>query len=379
MKTINNSLLLVVFSLLPFFFFSSCSDDESAPMPTVNIEAGDVTDASLTFTVTAVNATKAAWICVKKGETVPAMESILAKGKSVDASKATPVTVSDLEHNTDYVIVVAAEGEGGQVVSAPLNVTTKQKVINIEFTEGSLKTGKDNNFYLRFANSTYELKVDFYTKNDSKYLMPGTYALAGMKEMECDKNYTDLITLAVGPDSKVLFTEGTIEVAIIEGTNTYEVKVNMTTATGELLTAHYKGEIMGMTVVEDTEYKFTLNAAKRTKPNNWIPGEYYLKMNDAAWNVEMTLEFYADPATTELPVGTYALNSSKAPNTIGVASNIDAYDKRTFTTNFEDGSGTIEVTKADKKYTFKINLVNSKGLKYTGSFTGEISNMDLTK
>lgn len=470
MKTINNYLLLVVLSLLPFFF-SSCSEDDSAPLPTVNIAAGDVTDASITFTVTTENATKAAWLCVKKGEATPTIENILAKGKSVDTSKATPVTVSDLEHNTDYVIAVAAEGEGGmatntanmktakapdatvalalegevaetsfsfkvtvanatkcaykvikdgeavptiaailadgtkitdftkavevkelmpntkyvvyaavegragQMLSSPLNVTTKQKVINIEFTSGYKKSGTGNNFYIGFANSDYELKIDAYTKADAKYLMPGTYKIGANKEMECDIQYTDLTPSTTGTKSK--FTEGSIEVTIVEGTNTYEVKMNLTLETGELVVAHYKGEIMGVTVIEETEYKFTLNAAKRSKPNNMIPGEYYIKMNDTAWNVEMTLEFYADPATTELPVGTYTLSASREPNTLGAASNIDVFDKRTFTTRFEDGTGTIEVTKADKKYTFKINLVNSKGLKYTGSFTGDISNMDL--
>lgn len=473
MKSIYNSLLLVVFSLLPFLF-SSCSNDDSAPMPTVSIVTGEVTDASLTFTVTAANSTKAAWICVKKGEAVPTVENILAKGKSVDASKATVVTVSDLEHNTDYVIAVAVEGEGGtasntanmktakspdptvalalegeatetsfsfkvtianatkyaykcikdgetvptiasiladginitditkaievkellpntkyavyvavegragQVLSAPLEVTTKQKVMNLEFTESSVKSVSGNNYYLRFANNTYELKVDFYTTSGAKYLMPGIYKLDGMKEMECAKQYTDLTK--DGAESKSLFNAGDIEVAIVEG-NTYEIKINLTLESGELVTGYYKGEILGMVVVEVVEdtYKFTANVAERKKPNNMIPGEYYIAMNDNNWNFEMTLEFYANPTTTELPVGTYTLNSNREANTVGTESHINVYgEKRDFTSHF-DGSGTIEVTKADNKYTFKMNLTNSKGQKYIGDFTGEIKNMDLAK
>lgn len=104
----------------------SISTSEKVYVPTVELKAG-VTDMNkLTFTVKATDSDKAAYLCVKKGETIPDAAGILKDGKSVEATgEEVEVTVENLSAATEYVIAAAASyGETLSVVKQISMTTT---------------------------------------------------------------------------------------------------------------------------------------------------------------------------------------------------------------------------------------------------------------
>ncbi len=99
---------------------------EKVYVPTVELKAGTPDMERLTFAVKATDADKAAYVCVKKGETIPDAAGILKEGKSVEATgEEVEVTVENLSAATEYVIAAAASyGETLSVVKQISMTTT---------------------------------------------------------------------------------------------------------------------------------------------------------------------------------------------------------------------------------------------------------------
>ena len=92
----------------------------------VTLAAGEKSSSSLTFTLTPVNAVKAAWQCIAKGAEIPSAEHILAEGTEADAAQAGTYTVKGLTPATDYVVVAAAQSDYATSEVAALDMTTAE-------------------------------------------------------------------------------------------------------------------------------------------------------------------------------------------------------------------------------------------------------------
>lgn len=369
--------VLAFLAVAPFTFSSCSSDDEPAvvaPAPTVKVEAGDVTASSFSFTVTAENAKKVCYTYVKEGEAAPDAATVLNNGKAIiDLKKA--VEVTGLTPNTAYVVYVAVEGDGGKVLAPALNITTDKIKLNAAILNSNYSP---NEFIATFTGDAYEVKLDMYseyTGENAAWLMPGTYTVKTEGAGRISATYS---SFKQGETAKAI-TAGTATVAMkaSEGfeESVYTVDFNLTLEDGSTFVAVFEGTIPGMTVCN-----ITFSKASRTELNGEPAGTYGIKMNDADWHFESRFDFYAGADTKELPEGTYTLSDSKKENTLGQDSNIYGYSSYTrWSTYFRDkSSGTAVVTKSGETYTIKINLASSDGRKYVGTYTGEISNMDLS-
>lgn len=110
----------------------ACSDSDTPDTPpvpeapSVTLRAGSSAYEVLSFTITPLNAVECAYSYVKKGETVPSAEKVLAQGTAADAAKTSTQTIRDLEKATEYVIVAAVKGTDGTVAaSEPLTMKTE--------------------------------------------------------------------------------------------------------------------------------------------------------------------------------------------------------------------------------------------------------------
>ena len=359
--------------------FVSCSDDEEpitppppVKEPSVTVTAGVAAETTLSFTITPENAEQCAYICVEKTQTVPAAEEILASaGTQVSAAEATTVEVTDLAPETEYVIVAAASDGKKAVLSESITMTTLEKgavAIAFDTASAGVYTGNATLVFTE-ATDTYQLSLDFYYDSSSRVLPAGTYTIgSGSAPGMVDNNpsYTFLWLKKEG-ETPLPIASGTVTVAIDEN-NAYDIAAVLVTDQGEF-TATYKGDIEGISFV----YDITSSAAKRIEPNNELPGEYYLKLNDADWKFEMVLDLYADPTSTTLPAGTYTVGADKTPGTVGPASCIDIYSPYS---NDRFSEGTVVVTKEGNTYTLDMNLVGESGLEFSGTFTGEIADME---
>lgn len=117
--------LFFVLAAAAAFAVSACNGPaDEAVKPTVSVTEGEVTEASVTFTVTTTDAVAAAYICQEEGAAAPTAENVLAKGKTVAVNQAALCTEVKLKDNTTYVIYAAAMNESEYVLSAPTRMTT---------------------------------------------------------------------------------------------------------------------------------------------------------------------------------------------------------------------------------------------------------------
>lgn len=283
---------------------------------------------------------------------------------------------SQLSAQTEYMVVQAKDG-----------TKTRTAVENVEkvYFSNIDPTGKleltsakvsgyysPNNFTIDFggANNT-ALTLDTYSSENCRItLLPGEYTIAGKSG-----NYIDLSYSSFSPEgtSKTM-TGGTVKVEKTDA-NVYSIAMDITCGE-ETVSAFYEGMIDGCGY-----FKADLSSAKLISTNDDTAGLYALKVNDKDWKCEATFYLYADPASTELPVGTYTLSDTKGVNTLGVTSSVDDYKfSNRLAYNFTTGTdadkskGTVTVSKnAEGNYVIDVDLVSGTGIVYDMNFTGTIT------
>lgn len=102
------------------------------------------------------------------------------------------------------------------------------------------------------------------------------------------------------------------------------------------------------------------------------PGHYIIAFRNDAWSETMVLDFYADPASTKLPSGTYEINESKDAGTIRGSSSqvsvtpMDGGDAETVAL----ASGRVVVVAGDgDQYTMTMQLLGANGKSYRSELT----------
>lgn len=221
---------------------------------------------------------------------------------------------------------------------------------------------------LRFFRGGDVLEISVLYNKDAKYLPAGTYtARSGEDPWTIDISNSDYAYFYY-KEELYSIKSGTMTVDIVG--DEYDITLDFSTSGGDFK-FFYKGKIDGIDFFFDLS---PLTAARRVKPDGEVPGEYCIKINNAPIrSQELTLDFFADAASTALPAGTYTFSTGTAPGTIGPASVLDISSPVKRSDEF--ASGTVVVTKAGEIYTFDIRLADSDGYEYLGSFTGEITDM----
>lgn len=201
----KNLFKLFFVALLSILSFASCETKKSeGGVPTIEIVAVTTTDTSLSFAVTATDASECAYMLFD-GDIITA-EAVLSSGTAIAASGV--VEVESLEANTTYYVVAAARNANGEVLSNTLTMkTTGQggnntgngdngggnnddnfELPDIEGVENIVITKtKDGrwyepyNYYVTFVRDNGDrIILDFYTLDEtmSQYLPYGSYTFA---------------------------------------------------------------------------------------------------------------------------------------------------------------------------------------------------------
>ena len=119
--------LLYLFFALPLLFVA-CDKDTSvdeAKDATLSVTPGAKSPSSVAFTITSANADKVAYVVVEASEAAPNASEVLATGAAVEVNTSVEVKESNLEPNTEYTIVAAAQNKKG-VVKATTSMKTNQ-------------------------------------------------------------------------------------------------------------------------------------------------------------------------------------------------------------------------------------------------------------
>lgn len=147
-----------------------CEQEEKLPNPQVSLTAGEATETTLSFTVTPSEAKECAYIRLAVGEEIPTAEVILSEGVSIDATKESTQTVTDLTANTEYVFVAAVKNESVTKVSTALKMKTLEAQVVIEDPTVALTAGDVTETTIAFsvaATNAEKVAYVVYTEGEA--------------------------------------------------------------------------------------------------------------------------------------------------------------------------------------------------------------------
>lgn len=361
----------VVNTVVLAFLLPACKEKPVKPepgtTPVVNVTEGTAGKSTLSFTVACANALHCAYAVIEAGEEIPTAEEILSKiENAVSVTEETFVEVSGLKPETEYAIIAAASDEKTSVLSKAVHMTTLDENALV-FNSAIAKTYSGNSIIVFSENSgTYMLALDIYYNKDERWLPAGIYTIgnSGGAEGTVDTSGGYTRFRLDKEDRDIAISDGTVTVELDDNCK-YHVIADFTTAEGPHK-AVFTGDIDGYSF----SYDFTATSARRIYPEEAAPGEFLIKLSDADWNYELTLDLFSkNTSATQMPAGTYTVSDGS----VGSASYMEIlkpyYEMETFV------SGTVEVRKDDKVYTIEVSLTDADGFRMNGTFTGEIDYM----
>lgn len=365
------------------FAFTACSDnDEPEPAPepsqeaSVTLEVGTITDESIEFTLTPVNAVKAAWVYFEAANEREVTAEQVLGAMSADAEGAQTLVAEPLSPGTEYVIYAAVEGKNGEkVLSEPLKATTTGELIETEEFWGETASADfyaANNWGLTLTDAEgNEATFDLYIESAGKdYLPTNEFTVAeGTAPGTLGKGSYSYLTIGgekLSIEEGELFVEADLEDVTEEGVF-YHVEGQLT-AGGRIFTILFDGYVAG-TRDPNAPVEIVCSNAVLMDINDPQPGEFYVKLNTESWNYEIVFDFLASADAAYLPSNTYSMEwGSLLPKT-GLTGYYGAPTADALT------ECEIEVMFENNVYTIEANAVGDNGTKFHIVYEGKIENM----
>ena len=120
------------------FFCTEKEKETPLPLPTIELTSKSSTETSLTFNLKPGDASRAYFMTINKGETLPEADIIFEDGTPADVTKEKEYTVSGLKPYTEYTIVAVASNETGVSQRAELSMTTAIPTPVIKLSAGEV-------------------------------------------------------------------------------------------------------------------------------------------------------------------------------------------------------------------------------------------------
>ena len=388
--------------------------------PAVELEAGETSVSSLSFTLVSAHAEEVAYVVLKRGETVPEAAAILETGTKALPDGENEYTVDGLERNTAYVIAAAAVN--GEVYSgvATVEMSTWQYDEQFEATF-VIADYKSNDFHPDKETGQFVLGMDDITWDSQGFAvsagshhqfcfysdqavdpenpapLDGTYKFvsgvdSGEKWTIGDNNYTWWFKTN-GQGWKVmegLYSEA--EMTLTRSGDTYEVVMTGVTDMDKTFRVTYNGVINFVNRAKPDEDDQNLVATyaegiyygtgeDNPDSDGWLFHLYDNKDNPTMkLTIDCWSEIYGDPMNPVIPNGTFVVNNGNVttPGTFNPGGNMwGLVDFGTYLWTLEDGNersyyvsgGEFSVSGSGDDITVDCNFTTDKA-KITASFTG---------
>lgn len=135
----QSNYLFKTFALLAAVLaISSCQktkEDAEPSVPGIEISAGEVTDASISFTLKATDAESAGYLVLSTAAEEPSAEDIMGLGTEISVTEAVTVTVGQLDAATEYAVYAVAAKENIFSDVKKLVITTLEQGTEMENIE----------------------------------------------------------------------------------------------------------------------------------------------------------------------------------------------------------------------------------------------------
>lgn len=305
-----NRLFRLLTSLFAIAFIAvGCEQEgENGAVPTIKIEAGEVTATTISFKVTATGAKECAYF-LYDGNDLTA-ERVLTEGTAIKGD-GTATTVEGLQPETTYIVVAAARNDYGAKLSSVVSMKTSKEGSSPEKPNEPDEPGKPdepsdpgynpdpdarqveiastqgnwydiNNYYVTLTTTQQErIILDIYTIMDTmgSYLPYGNYSVRDSVDAwsVCSQSSGIILHPEDEATDGFLFTDGVVSVDLNNGA--YALYFHLTyvaDGTTNTIEGYYNGPLSGATVPEgdnegatklievhevgSTSFKFTIHA-----------------------------------------------------------------------------------------------------------------------
>lgn len=326
--------------------------------PTISIVVGEVGKTTAKFTVTTTNATEVYYLVseltsvdedILEGE-LPDVDEVFAAGSAIEANVAAEVEVADLKAGSQYIVVVAAKGEGGSVVgSESFNTSYLEPVLSASLTED---IGYDYAVFSVSAENVAEVKY--------------VCIKAGSRDVTAEqvlKNGTAV-------------ESGDVKIEGLNEETAYEVYV----AAKGLDSSVVMADALAFTTTKNIVV-YNLSEGLNASSYSYSGTNFFLTFIDAKQGYTLYVDFYTVEELGYLTSGEYALGGMKA----GEISS--AYTRFLFSTNDTTGStfssGSVNVVASPNEETREVyyeihgELYFADGNSVILSYEGLISGIEL--
>ena len=326
--------------------------------PTISIVVGEVGKTTAKFTVTTTNATEVYYLVseltsvgedILEGE-LPDVDEVFAAGSAIEANVAAEVEVADLKAGSQYIVVVAAKGEGGSVVgSESFNTSYLEPVLSASLTED---IGYDYAVFSVSAENVAEVKY--------------VCIKAGSRDVTAEqvlKNGTAV-------------ESGNVKIEGLNEETAYEVYV----AAKGLDSSVVMADALAFTTTKNIVV-YNLSEGLNASSYSYSGTNFFLTFIDAKQGYTLYVDFYTAEELGYLTSGEYALGGMKA----GEISS--AYTRFLFSTNDTTGStfssGSVNVVASPNEETREVyyeihgELYFADGNSVVLSYEGLISGIEL--
>ncbi len=218
----------------------------------------------------------------------------------------------------------------GEITFPPFEAP-KTQLASMEI-DGLYSGGKNRGLIFKTADESLSIVLDMY--GEKTYIEEGTYTVAASEGLRIDTD--PKYTYVKQGETTTALQSGTVTVSTSDRTYTFDMALVL--ADGTPLNAIYTGVVDGYASKD-----LYLELAKPTigSVNDQQPGEHYLKINDANWTFEGSLDLYSDVNSTRPAAGTYTFSTDKTPGTLGALTQISTYSPNNYFTAQEGSFVTI--------------------------------------
>ncbi len=245
----------------------------------------------------------------------------------------------------------------------------------IDYTAVTVSPYSGGNVGMTFTDAEGKniINLDMWGTTEATYLEAGTYTVNAMNnQWTIDPSYSYFMPEAGQTPDYI----GAGQVTVTDNEGVYTIDIAVRTASGLDINGRFTGELPSYTS-HPKAMEIVLTSATKKIINDPQPGEHYIKLNDAPWDYEMTLDFFADESSTNLPAGTYTIDRSDA-HPAGTLyyqkSSIDIYTGPSSDRgNHRFSDGTVTVTVNGNIHTIEMNVTLDNGREAHITYSGEIT------
>ena len=305
------------------YAYQEAETDEAGKVyePTISIVVGECGETTAKFTVTTTNAANVSYLVrdlssadpeMPEGE-LPTAEEVFAAGEAIEANVAVEVEVANLEAGSQYLIVVAAEGDGGAVVEA--------EVFNTSYAAPALSASLTEDVGYDYA----VINVAVENVAEVKYVC----IKAGSRDVTAEQ----VLKNGTAVDSGNVKIEGLAEVTA------YEVYVAAKGLNEDVVMA----DVLTFTTLKNIVV-YTMSASTTASSYQYSETNYFLTFIDSANGYTLNVDFYIAEGSKYLTSGEYVLAGFNAGEISAPYTSFMFTPTDTTTTTFSSGSVNVVAT-----------------------------------